>query len=231
MNGQNSVDTIKTWAVDENGQVLMQNHLPVHEQRRFDPRIEELLKYDLWTQADALTLIVTGCSDAEAHTVFISVALNPLQLKEWTEAAVEAMMRAKRIAQSSIDAGKLKDPDTPESWIAWARSKGYKTNHLQPQNGEKPNKKEAVKPYPQKLENNAESPAEVFGNNTQTKPKPSLEGLSNEQWVPIKYFAAHMGLSTATIYRRVKSDPTCPQSNKDKRWQVGAIKAYAEKQR
>jgi hypothetical protein len=38
---------------------------------------------------------------------------------------------ARNIAQSSVAAGKIKDPDTPANWIKWAKGKDYKVAHLE----------------------------------------------------------------------------------------------------
>ena len=40
--------------------------------------------------------------------------------------------RARDTALASVAAGKIKDPDTPANWIAWAEGKGYSVAHLGP---------------------------------------------------------------------------------------------------
>lgn len=40
--------------------------------------------------------------------------------------------RALSIAKSSVQAGKIKEHDTPAKWIEWAKSKGYRVAHLLP---------------------------------------------------------------------------------------------------
>lgn len=40
------------------------------------------------------------------------------------------LFHIERLATAAIAVGRLRDPDTPQNWILWARSKGYETNHL-----------------------------------------------------------------------------------------------------
>ena len=43
---------------------------------------------------------------------------------------VSVYSRALNIANSSVKAGTIKDPDTPAKWIEWAKGKGYSVAHL-----------------------------------------------------------------------------------------------------
>lgn len=92
---------------------------------------DEWMVYDSWNAEIAVKLITIGYPvDFMAHAEMI---------KDWPDDApgrygYHAMLivysRARNIAESSIAAGKIKNPDTPLNWIAWAKSKGYNTAHL-----------------------------------------------------------------------------------------------------
>lgn len=47
-------------------------------------------------------------------------------------ASTEVYNRGMSIAESSIRAGVLKTHEAPANWLAWAKRKGYKTDHLSP---------------------------------------------------------------------------------------------------
>ncbi len=42
------------------------------------------------------------------------------------------MDRALTLAKSAVAIGRIKDPDTPANWLAWAKGKGYSVAHLEP---------------------------------------------------------------------------------------------------
>lgn len=50
-------------------------------------------------------------------------------------ALITVIQRVFTLAQSAIAIGDIKEIDRPANWIAWAKTKGYKTDHLSPQMG------------------------------------------------------------------------------------------------
>jgi len=51
----------------------------------------------------------------------------------------QVINRARDIAQTSVAAAEIKDPDTPTNWIKWAKGKNYKVAHLERYISQAPN--------------------------------------------------------------------------------------------
>ncbi len=94
---------------------------------------DESMFYDSWDKDLAIKMIALGyqmdldimsdekinwSADASGHDCY-----NTIFSTYW---------RIKGIAESSISAGQINDPDTPANWISWANGKGYNTDHLDP---------------------------------------------------------------------------------------------------
>lgn len=93
--------------------------------------LDPWLSYDSWDAEHAVKLITIGY-DLDIRSYWD-------EAKDWPEgstgldrgrAYIEVYTRGMSIAESSIAAGLLKNPDTPANWLAWAKRKGYKTDHL-----------------------------------------------------------------------------------------------------
>lgn len=87
--------------------------------------------YDSWSAELAIRLITIGynldiqrCWDEAIDYPYGSTG------KDSAWAYVDVYERGMSIAQSSIAAGLLKNPDTPANWLAWAKCKGYDVAHL-----------------------------------------------------------------------------------------------------
>lgn len=94
---------------------------------------DEWMAFDSWDMEMAILLITIG------YPVDLKFMIE--EMKTWPANASgrdsrNAMLmvydRGLSIAKSSIAAGKIKDPDTPNNWIIWANGKGYNTDHLNP---------------------------------------------------------------------------------------------------
>lgn len=207
-----------TFKLDENKQFLFPLGLPVHERRRFEAKLDELLLHDNWPKATALTLIVCGCSDAEAHAYFMTVKPTK-SFPEWAYTLTEGIARADRLADSSISAGALNDPDTPANWIAWARAKGYSTAHLEQQ--ATPQAVETTSDASVKIEEPAKPLSPVVVTDYGSKPDTEIV-TSNDvmQW---------LNMSRMTLNRRIKDEDLFPKPFKDgslNKWEVKSIKQY-----
>jgi len=112
---------------DESQQFLM--HVP-------PDFIDPWLSYDSWTLKTACLLITIGFPvDLDAKVE---------EAKDWPDDAsgrqrlfsmLAVYDRAASIARSSVAAGLINDPDTPERWLSWAERKGYRVDHLRPHIG------------------------------------------------------------------------------------------------
>ncbi len=206
--------------LDENKQFLFPLGLPVHERRRFEAKLDELLLHDNWPKATALTLIVCGCSDAEAHAYYMTVKPTK-SFPEWAYTLTEGMARANRLADSSISAGALNDPDTPANWIAWARAKGYSTAHLEQQ--ATPQAVETTPDAPVKAEEPAKSLSPVIVTDYAAKPDSAIINSKDvRQWLQ---------MPQQTLNRRIKDSQSFPKPFKDgglNKWEVGAIRQYID---
>lgn len=114
--------------VDDRRQFLM--HVPLE---LLDPWIS----YDSWRAELAIKLITIGY-DLDINAYWD-------EAKDWPHgstgldsafAYVDVYQRGMSIAQSSVEAGLLKNPDTPAKWLAWAKRKGYDVAHLEPRQTE-----------------------------------------------------------------------------------------------
>lgn len=121
-----------TW-IDDEGRLRKR----VDDQHQFLSQIpieclDPWITYDSWSIELAIKLITIGCNlDIEAYW---------LMAKEWPHgstgldnafAHIEVYDRGVNIANSSIAAGLLKNPDSPANWLAWAKRKGYDVSHLE----------------------------------------------------------------------------------------------------
>jgi len=202
--------------LDENKQFLFPLGLPIHERRRFDPKLDELLLHDTWPKGIALTLIVLGCSDAEGHAYYMTL-VGKEGFAEWAYTLTEGMVRATRLADSSIDAGKLNDPDTPANWLAWARTKGYSIAHLEQQ------------PAAQVVETTPNAPAKIEEPVKPSTPAMDYATLSDSAIVNFNDVLQWLKMSRMTLNRRIKDEPLFPKPFKDgslNKWQAGEIKQY-----
>jgi hypothetical protein len=110
-------------APDENHQYLQKLSYPE----------DEWMIYDSWDMVMAIKLITLGSPiNLEELAEYAKDMAIDSPGKDLTITMHEVYNRALRIAESSIAMGKIKDPDTPENWITWARSKFYKIDHLDP---------------------------------------------------------------------------------------------------
>lgn len=204
--------------LDQNYQFLLPLGLPVHEQRRFQPKLDELLLHDTWPKGTALTLIVCGCSDAEAHAYYMRL-VGKEGFAEWAYTLTEGMSRADRLADSSISAGKLNDPDTPANWIAWAQSKGYSTAHLEQQ------------PAAKVVETTPNAPAKIEEPIKPSAPVTDYAALPDSAIVNSNDVMQWLIMSRTTLNRRIKDEPLFPKPFKDgshNKWQAGEIKHYID---
>lgn len=95
--------------------------------------LDPFLLYDSWDSELAVKMITLG------YNLDFEILWD--EAKDWPEgstgldsarASTEVYDRGMSIAESSICAGVLKTSDTPANWLAWAKRKGYKTDHLSP---------------------------------------------------------------------------------------------------
>ena len=95
--------------------------------------LDPWIVYDAWSLELACKLITLGYPvDLEAKA---KEAKNwPPDAWGWDMflAMIQVFERACSIARSSVAAGKIKDPDTPAHWIAWAQRMGYSVAHWGP---------------------------------------------------------------------------------------------------
>jgi predicted DNA-binding transcriptional regulator AlpA len=92
----------------------------------------EVMHLEHWDLKTAARLIAAGLEFPSSILAFNERLANQ-GIADWLEAdrsAKEAIAVTTRIAQSSIKAGKLKDPDSKANWLTWAKSKGYDISHL-----------------------------------------------------------------------------------------------------
>lgn len=94
---------------------------------------EEWADYDSWGIEQACKLITLG------YPVHLEGMAE--EVKGWPQVCdgrdrfdsmVMVYGRALRIAKSSVQAGTIKEHDTPANWIKWAEGKGYSVAHLMP---------------------------------------------------------------------------------------------------
>jgi hypothetical protein len=94
---------------------------------------EQWMIYDLWEMDLAIKLITIG------YPVWFESKIK--EARDWPvnslgrhrlSAQLSVYDRALSIAKRALAIGKIKDPDTPLNWIAWAKTKGYNTDHLEP---------------------------------------------------------------------------------------------------
>jgi hypothetical protein len=95
---------------------------------------EIYLKYGYWTLDLACQLITIG------HPVNLDRLSSAKE--NWLEdgsdftdkflAMATVVSRAHELARSSLHPKAMQDPDSPENWIQWAKSKGYSVLHLIP---------------------------------------------------------------------------------------------------
>lgn len=93
--------------------------------------LDPWLSYDSWNAELAIKLITTGYNlDIKGYcdeTKGFPEGSNGL---DRGRAFLDVYRRGMSIAKSSVDAGLLKDPDTPINWMTWAERKGYDVSHL-----------------------------------------------------------------------------------------------------
>lgn len=95
--------------------------------------LDPWLLYDVWDADLAIKLITIGYNlDMQAFWEEAKDFPEGSTGLDSARAYFEVYNRAMSIAESSICAGLLKNPDTTTNWIAWAKKKGYKVDHLSP---------------------------------------------------------------------------------------------------
>jgi hypothetical protein len=90
--------------------------------------------FSSWSVDTATQLIAIGCtidspSGYEKLKNLPGIA-NVYSRASFIEAVAEALRIARRIAESSIKIGDIKEHDTPSNWLLWAESKKYDVKHL-----------------------------------------------------------------------------------------------------
>lgn len=92
------------------------------------------LQMDSWDIERACKMIVLGFNEntKEAIEYGLKHCAEGSTGRDRANALITIMNRVLTLAKSAIAIGILKETDTPKNWIAWAQSKGYKTNHINP---------------------------------------------------------------------------------------------------
>jgi len=95
------------------------------------PEPEQWFLYDSWGIEQACKLITIGYP--------VDLGSMAKEVKDWPpdcegrdrfSTMVWVYSRALSIAKSSVNAGTIKEHDTPANWIKWAEGKGYSVAHL-----------------------------------------------------------------------------------------------------
>ena len=210
----------RVYAVDSNHQVLMLEPRAIHISRYFEATRDEVLLYDYWNKNTAVCMIVTGCTDSEAHAHHVWAHENG-HLNDWNLSVVKVIARALRIVESSIEHGAIRDPDTPFNWIAWAKLKGYSTSHLEHKSAKSKPAKQTV---PEETVIVEERPVKI----TNT---PSMFSMDDSKLVSMDNIAEAFGVVEATVYRWIKRD-SFPEGQllgrRLRRWSVGEVRAWKE---
>ncbi len=85
---------------------------------------------DSWDIYFAAKVIVIGYTEnIQEHIDFLSRQNNRIDNNR-ADIMINILNRFNKLAQSAINTDVLQKHDTPANWLAWAQSKGYKTNHL-----------------------------------------------------------------------------------------------------
>ena len=181
---------------DERHQFL--RHIPLEF---LDPWIS----YDSWSAELAIRLITIGY-DLDINGHWDEAKDFPYGSTGWDSAFayVDVYSRGMAIAQSSIAADRLKDPDTPANWLAWAKRKGYDVAHLE--HSQKAPETDTAKPAPDTVRPlqrstapaQTKTPAPVA---IESAPKPK----SNSQWWEDSYDIPELWQNIgATLYSQKK---------------------------
>lgn len=91
---------------------------------------------DSWSIDQACRLILLGYNEDIKRAIAYGFEHCPdgSTGRDRANALITIADRFMTIAKSSVQAGTMKEHDTPENWIKWAQSKGYSVAHLMPAN-------------------------------------------------------------------------------------------------
>ena len=89
---------------------------------------------DSWGIEHACKMIVLGHNENTKVAIEYGLKHCPEGTtgRDRARALITIMDRVLTLAKSAIAIGILKEADTPKNWLAWAQSKGYKTDHITP---------------------------------------------------------------------------------------------------
>lgn len=92
------------------------------------------LQMDSWDIERACKMIVLGYNENTKTAIEYGLkhCAEGSTGRDRAHALITIMNRVLTLAKSAIAIGILKETDTPKNWIAWAQSKGYKTDHINP---------------------------------------------------------------------------------------------------
>ena len=95
---------------------------------------EVWLIMDSWGVELACKMIVLGYNADVESTISFGFEHCPegTRGRDRANELIIIMNRISVLAKSAIAIGVIKDPDTPQNWITWAKGKGYNTDHLDP---------------------------------------------------------------------------------------------------
>ena len=99
------------------------------------PPFEVWLLMGSWGIDLACKMIVLGYNEDTNYTIEYGLKECPHGTtgRDRAHALITVMNRILTLAHAAIAIGKIKETDTPANWIAWAQTKGYNTDHLNPQ--------------------------------------------------------------------------------------------------
>lgn len=156
----------------------------------------------------------------------LDALLGCLSFETWAaqmQLAKLAYAGVRALAENSLIAGKIANPDTPANWLAWAKSKNYCTKHLEP---DAPKKKTQPAPIVEEME--APQPAPALPEHTTKKNPKDWDSLPDSSYVSMADLTGRFAVNKSTVYRWVKdsSFPKQVSIGKSARWLVSEVKAW-----